>query len=133
MAALSAAGLPTETFLFVGFLPVQGDRRGRSASPRSRAVPATLVLFESPNRIAATLADAAADAGRRPRRAICRELTKLHETFDRGTLGELAARYADADVKGEIVLLDRAAGGTGSRPRRPMSRRSCGRRSPRWA
>ena len=68
-------------------------------------IPATLVLFESPNRIAALLADAADLLGEDRAAALCREITKLHETFDRGALGDLAARYAGAEVKGEIVLI----------------------------
>jgi 16S rRNA (cytidine1402-2'-O)-methyltransferase len=67
-------------------------------------VPATLVLFESPNRIAALLEDARDTLGDRDA-ALCRELTKLHETFDRARLSELACRYAGAGVKGEIVLV----------------------------
>ncbi len=69
------------------------------------SVPATLVFFESPNRIGALLADAVAAFGGERRAALCREVTKIHETFDRGTLSELAARYESAAVKGEIVLL----------------------------
>jgi 16S rRNA (cytidine1402-2'-O)-methyltransferase len=104
VAALSAAGLATDAFLFLGFLPAKtGARRKRLAE--AAATPATLVLFESPNRIGALLADAAEALGGTRPAAICRELTKLFETFDRGTLGELAARYAEADVKGEIVLV----------------------------
>jgi 16S rRNA (cytidine1402-2'-O)-methyltransferase len=64
-----------------------------------------VVFFESPNRTGALLADAAAELGGERQAAICRELTKLHETFDRGTLADLAARYAEADVKGEVVLV----------------------------
>ena len=104
MTALSAAGLPTEAALFLGFLAAKsGARRKRLAEVA--AIPATLVLYESPNRIGALLADAADALGGAREAAVCRELTKLHETFDRGTLAELAARYAERDVKGEIVLL----------------------------
>jgi len=104
VVALSAAGLPTDAVLFLGFLPAKsGARRKRLAE--FAAVPATLVFFESPNRIGALLADAAAELGEERPAAICRELTKLHETFDRGTLAGLAARYEDAAVKGEIVLV----------------------------
>jgi 16S rRNA (cytidine1402-2'-O)-methyltransferase len=104
IVALSAAGLPTDTVLFLGFLPPKsGTRRKRLAEFAPAA--ATLVLFESPNRIGALLADAAAELGEERQAAICRELTKLHETFDRGALAELAARYEDRAVKGEIVLV----------------------------
>jgi len=103
-AALSAAGLATDAFLFLGFLPSKANQRRKRLAEFAR-LPATLVLFESPNRIGALLADAAEALGPKREAAVCRELTKLHETFDRGTLGELAARYADETVKGEIVLL----------------------------
>jgi 16S rRNA (cytidine1402-2'-O)-methyltransferase len=103
MAALAAAGLPTEAVLFLGFLPTRSAaRRKRLADAKN--VPATLVLFESPKRLGALLADARAVLGER-RAAVCRELTKLHETFDRACLPELAERYANAAVRGEIVLL----------------------------
>ena len=70
-----------------------------------RAADATLLLFESPNRIGALLSDAVKVFGATRRAAVCRELTKIHETFDCSTLAELAARYADREVKGEIVLV----------------------------
>jgi 16S rRNA (cytidine1402-2'-O)-methyltransferase len=102
-AALSAAGLPVESVLFLGFMPAKaGARRKRLAEVAD--VAATLVLFESPNRIAGLLEDALGTLGDRDA-ALCRELTKLHETFDRARLSELAGRYAGAGVKGEIVLL----------------------------
>jgi 16S rRNA (cytidine1402-2'-O)-methyltransferase len=104
IAALSAAGVPADTFLFLGFLPSKSSQRRKRLAELSR-LPATLALFESPNRIAALLADAETELGATRRVALCRELTKLHETFDCGTLRELAARYRDAAVKGEIVLL----------------------------
>jgi 16S rRNA (cytidine1402-2'-O)-methyltransferase len=104
VTALSAAGLPTQSVLFLGFLP------NRTAARRERLaevghVDATLVFFESPHRIGDLLADAAAELGAERAGAVCRELTKMHETVDRGTLGELASRYADVAVKGEIVFL----------------------------
>ena len=102
-AALSAAGLPLEAALFLGFMPAKaGARRKRLAEVADIA--ATLVLFESPNRIAGLLADARDTLGDRDA-ALCRELTKLHETFDRARLAELARRYAEESVKGEIVLV----------------------------
>jgi 16S rRNA (cytidine1402-2'-O)-methyltransferase len=104
VAALAAAGLPMDAFLFLGFLPSKANQRKKRLAEVAR-VPATLVFFESPNRIAALLADAAEALGAERDAAVCRELTKMHETFDRGTLAELAARYADGPVKGEIVLL----------------------------
>ena len=102
-AALSASGLPTDEVLFLGFLPSKAQAR-KTYLEVAAPIVATLVLFESPNRIASLLADAAAILGDR-QASVCRELTKIHETFDRGTLAELSARYADRDVKGEIVLV----------------------------
>jgi len=104
VATLSAAGLPTDAFLFAGFLPTKSAARRKRLAALA-AVPATLVFFESPNRAAAFLADAAAALGGERRAALCREVTKIHETFDRGTLLELAARYEGASVKGEVVVL----------------------------
>ncbi len=104
LAALVVAGLPTDRFFFEGFLPHKsGPRRARLAE--LAAVPGTLVFFESPRRIAETLADAAAVLGPRAA-AIARELTKLYETVRRGPLDTLAATLAAEDTpKGEIVLL----------------------------
>jgi 16S rRNA (cytidine1402-2'-O)-methyltransferase len=103
IAALSAAGLPTESVLFLGFLPAKSAAR-RKRLTEAREVAATLVLFESPNRVAGLLEDALAVLGDR-QAALCRELTKLHETFDRAALSELAGRYSGVPVKGEIVLV----------------------------
>jgi 16S rRNA (cytidine1402-2'-O)-methyltransferase len=104
LAALVAAGLPTDAFFFDGFLPVKtAGRLGRAKTLAS--VPGSLVFFETGPRLAASLADLAAELGERPA-AVCRELTKSHEEVRRGTLGELAAHYAGvADPKGEIVLV----------------------------
>lgn len=104
IAALSAAGVPGERFLFLGFLASKASQRRKHLAEVAR-IPATLVLFESPNRIAALLADAATELGAERQASVCRELTKLHETFDRGSLAELASRYPGENVKGEIVLL----------------------------
>jgi 16S rRNA (cytidine1402-2'-O)-methyltransferase len=104
LAALVVAGLPTDRFFFEGFLPHKsGARRQRVAA--LAAVPGTLVFFESPRRLAESLADLHAVLGDRDA-AVCRELTKKFEAVRRGSLGELAARYAEEDPpKGEIVLL----------------------------
>ncbi len=103
LAALAVAGLPTDQFLFAGFLPPkQGARRARIAE--LARIPATLVLFESGPRLGAALADLAEGLGDREA-AVCRELTKIHEEVRRGTLGALAQMYADGDVRGEIVLV----------------------------
>lgn len=105
LAALVGSGLPSDAFLFAGFLPTkQKARRDRLAE--LAAVPATLIFFESPHRIAAAVAAAAEVLGTERRAAVCRELTKAFEEFRRGTLGELKAFYdLAAGVKGEIVLL----------------------------
>ncbi len=103
VAALSVAGLPTDAFFFAGFLPPKSAaRRGRIAA--LAAVPGTLAFYEAPHRLAATLADLSDVLGDRPA-AVARELTKRYETVETGTLPELAARYADDDTKGEIVVL----------------------------
>ena len=103
LAALAGSGLPTDTFLFAGFLPVKGGQR-RARLEELRAVPATLIFFESPRRLADTLSAMAGVYGDRPA-VIGRELTKAFEEFRRGSLPELAAHYEGADTpKGEVVL-----------------------------
>ena len=99
LAALVVSGLPAETWRFVGFLP-----RKRGGLEAAFQVPETLVAFESPRRVGASLAVLAALDPARPV-AVCRELTKLHEEVVRGTAAELAERYADAEVRGEVVLV----------------------------
>ena len=103
LAALVAAGLPTDRFLFEGFLPAKsGQRKTRIAELAS--IPATLVFYESGPRLADSLADLAALGGRAA--AVCRELTKAFEEIRRGTLPVLASHYADAGApKGEIVIV----------------------------
>ena len=104
LAALIVSGLPTDRFFFEGFLPARsGARRERLAELAE--IPGTLVLYEAPHRLAASLADAALVLGPRPA-AVARELTKLYETVRRGTLAELADSYGTGPApKGEIVLL----------------------------
>lgn len=103
LAALTVAGLPTDKFLFLGFLPAKSGQR-RSAIEAVRAVAASLVVLEAPQRLADCLADLAAVLGARPA-VIARELTKHFEETVRGDLGELAARYAAAPPKGEVVIV----------------------------
>lgn len=107
--ALTLAGLPTDRFLFAGFLPnAKGARR--AALEELKDTQATLVLYESPKRVAAALADCAEILGAARPAALCRELTKKFEQVLRGTLGDLAADLARNPVKGEIVLvIDRAS------------------------
>jgi 16S rRNA (cytidine1402-2'-O)-methyltransferase len=103
LAALTNSGLPTDTFLFAGFLPPKsGPRHTRLAALKE--VPATLILFETSPRLAKSLADMAAVLG--PREAvIARELTKLHETVTRGRLDALAEAMTAEAPKGEVVVI----------------------------
>lgn len=103
LAALTASGLPSDAFLFAGFLPVKDGQR-KSRLTELLAVPATLIFFESPRRLADTLVGMAEVFGDR-RAAIGRELTKTFEEMRTGTLAELAAHYVQAATpKGEIVI-----------------------------
>ena len=97
LAALVASALPADAWRFAGFLP-----RKRSALVDVLGSPETLVAFESPRRVAASLAVLAELDPDRPV-AVCRELTKIHEEVVRGTAAVLAARYADAPPRGEVV------------------------------
>ncbi|HEV7494553.1 16S rRNA (cytidine(1402)-2'-O)-methyltransferase, partial [Baekduia sp.] len=98
-AAVVASGLPAERWTFAGFLPRRAGELARVWESED-----TVVAFESPRRLAASLASLAAADPERPV-AVCRELTKLHEEVVRGTAGELAARYAAEDPRGEIVVV----------------------------
>ncbi|MEJ2855198.1 MULTISPECIES: 16S rRNA (cytidine(1402)-2'-O)-methyltransferase [unclassified Saccharothrix] len=101
--ALAVSGLPSDRFCFEGFPPrKQGERLRWFAALASE--PRTCVFFESPHRLAATLADAASVLGEDRRAAVCRELTKTYEEVKRGGLGELAA-WAAEGVKGEITVV----------------------------
>ncbi|HEV3030515.1 MAG TPA: 16S rRNA (cytidine(1402)-2'-O)-methyltransferase, partial [Polyangia bacterium] len=104
LAALVGSGLPSDRFLFHGFAPRKSGPR-RRLFESLRALPATLVFYESPMRTAATLADLAATLGPGRRACVARELTKEHEEFARDTLGALAARYADGRPLGEVTLV----------------------------
>lgn len=103
VAALTLAGLPTDRFLFLGFLPSKAQARA-AAIDEVAAIRATLVLYESGPRLAATLGALAEGLGDREA-AVTREITKHFEEAVTGTLSDLAARYADAPPKGEIVLV----------------------------
>lgn len=108
--ALALGGLATDAFHFAGFLPQSKSARRKTLAGLA-GIPATLVLFESPRRLAASLRDAVEVLGADRRAAVCREITKKFEEVLRGTLSELAERIAEAPVKGEIVLLiDRGVG-----------------------
>ena len=101
--ALLLSGLPTSSWTFLGFPPRKPGALRRLFEAEARS-PHTLVLYESPFRIGRTLAAAAEVLGPRPA-AVCLELTKLHERVERGTLPELAARFADGPARGEAVLV----------------------------
>lgn len=103
LAALTSAGLPTDTFLFAGFLPPKGGAR-RKRLEELKPVPATLIFYETASRLAASLADMAEVYGAREA-AVAKELTKLHESVARGTPAELAAALASTELKGEFVVL----------------------------
>jgi 16S rRNA (cytidine1402-2'-O)-methyltransferase len=103
IAALTLAGLPTDRFLFAGFLPPKAKARG-DAIAEIATVRATLVFYESGPRLSAALAALAAGLGNREA-SVAREISKLYEECVQGTLNDLAARYADAPPKGEIVII----------------------------
>ena len=103
LTALALSGLPTDRFCFEGFLPRKGGDRRRVLTALVREA-RTMVFFESPNRIADSLADLAAVFGADRRVAVVRELTKMFEEVKRGSAGELAA-WASAGVKGEICIV----------------------------
>jgi 16S rRNA (cytidine1402-2'-O)-methyltransferase len=104
LAALTSAGLPTDTFLFAGFLPPKGGQR-RKRLEELKPVPATLIFYETASRLAASLADMAEIFGAREA-AVAKELTKLHENVARGTPAELAAALDFSnELRGEFVVL----------------------------
>jgi 16S rRNA (cytidine1402-2'-O)-methyltransferase len=103
LSALAVGGLPTDAFLFAGFLPPKSVGR-RARIVELSAVPATLVFFEAPSRVAEAIADLAAVLGSRPA-ALARELTKMHEEVRRAPLDQLAAELDGVAIKGEAVIL----------------------------
>ena len=104
LTALSAAGLPTDRFVFEGFLPASGkDRQQRLESLPSE--PRTLIFYESPHRLRVTLQDLADSLGKDRRIVLARELTKLYEEFWRGTIEEAIAHYTQQEPKGEFTLV----------------------------
>lgn len=104
LAALVGSGLPSERFTFLGFPPrEEGARQALFGGLRGEA--ATMIFYEAPDRVAPTLRDLAAAFGADRGASLGRELTKVHEEHVRGTLGELAARYADVPPRGECTLV----------------------------
>jgi 16S rRNA (cytidine1402-2'-O)-methyltransferase len=123
ITALVASGLPADAWRFGGFLPrKKGELRRVLSEPGG-----TLVAFESPRRVPATLALLASLDPERPV-AVCRELTKVHEEIVRGSAGELAERYAEAPPRGEVVLVVGAPAetGAGARAGEPGAREPAG-------
>jgi 16S rRNA (cytidine1402-2'-O)-methyltransferase len=104
ITALVGSGLPAARFTFLGFLPREVGRR-LALLARFRAAEETLIVYEAPGRVAATLADLAASLGEHRQACVARELTKLHEEYLRGSLGELAARFTVEAPRGEVTLV----------------------------
>ncbi len=122
-AALVASGLPTDSFVFIGYLPRQVAER-RRLLPTLAAERRTIVAFEAPHRLRASLRDLAQALGSERPVAVCRELTKIHEEVLRGTLGQVRDHFARHAPRGEITLvIGGAPRGEGAKPRRwPASR-----------
>lgn len=116
-AALSAAGLSGDRYLFIGFLPRKGAERARLLA-RAASEEWSVVFFEAPRRLAALLADLARDAGGSRRVVVARELTKLHEEIRAGTLDELADYYSQATPRGELTVVLAGAGSAAPAPDR---------------
>ncbi len=104
IAALSVAGLPTDRFVFEGFLPARGAAR-RHALERLRGERRTIVFYEAARRLAETLAELAAAFGGERSAVVLREITKVHEETRRGTLGELVAHFKPIEVLGEVTIV----------------------------
>jgi 16S rRNA (cytidine1402-2'-O)-methyltransferase len=113
--ALSAAGLPGDRYLFLGFIPRKGKERSRLLS-RAAAEEWSVVIFEAPPRLLSLLEDLIALAGLERPAVVCRELTKLHEEIRSGTLGELAEYYSAVPPRGELTIV---LHGTGEAPVEP--------------
>jgi len=111
LAALLGSGIASARFVFVGFLPREAGAR-QAQLGLLRGETATMVFYEAPDRVAATVADMIAAFGGDRRASLARELTKLHEEHVRGTLHELATRYAEVAPRGECTLV--VAGGDGA-------------------
>lgn len=103
LAALVGSGLPAQPFVFLGFLPRGGPERREALGPYA-ALPASLVLYESPNRVSELLGFLSEALGPARPACVARELTKRFETFERGSLSELAERLSEG-VRGEVVVV----------------------------
>ncbi|MBD5205093.1 MAG: 16S rRNA (cytidine(1402)-2'-O)-methyltransferase [Bacteroidales bacterium] len=110
--ALVASGLPCDRFTFEGFLPLKKGRATRLAQLASD--PRTVIIYESPLRLARTLRQLAESFGNDRQAAVCREISKLHEEIRRDTLGELSSHFSANQAKGEIVIIIAPAGKDGT-------------------
>ncbi len=108
VAALTASGLPSDRFLYLGYLPRRRVERRRLIETVSR-LPWTLVAFETPHRLKNSLGDLALVLGEGRQAAVCRELTKIHEEFIRGSLAEVRAHFEDIEPLGEITVIIQGA------------------------
>jgi 16S rRNA (cytidine1402-2'-O)-methyltransferase len=124
IAALAASGLPTDSFEFHGFLPAKSGQR-RSELETFRNARNTIVLYEAPHRIVATLHDIVEVLGAERHVTLARELTKMHEEFVRGTAGEMLQQFKGRDVKGEITLL---IGGNAEGTAQPVQKKGAAER-----
>lgn len=113
--ALSAAGIPADRYLFLGFVPRKGTERSRLLA-RAATEEWSVVFFEAPSRLVALLEDLAAVAGGDRRALVARELTKLHEELRPGNLAELAEYYSGVSPRGELTIVME---GTGTPPAAP--------------
>jgi 16S rRNA (cytidine1402-2'-O)-methyltransferase len=104
VAALTASGLPSDRFLYLGYLPRRRADRLELIESVSR-LPWTLVAFETPHRLKDSLGDLASVLGEKRPAAVCRELTKLHEEFVRGSLAEIRKHFDDIEPMGEITII----------------------------
>ena len=115
VTALCASGLPTGRFCFEGFLPTQKKERAARLSAL-QAETRTMIFYEAPHRLCATLETLCAAFGPKRRISLCRELTKLHEEYRRTTLGEAVAHYRETPPRGEFVLVLGGAQETAAAP-----------------
>lgn len=104
ISALAISGLPTDAFVFAGFLPSKSTAR-REALARLRAESRTTLFYEAPHRLSETLAEIVVELGTEREVAVARELTKMHEELIRGRAGEVQRHFAETEIRGEIVLL----------------------------
>jgi 16S rRNA (cytidine1402-2'-O)-methyltransferase len=115
--ALSAAGIPADRYLFLGFIPRKGAERARLLA-RAAAEEWSVVFFEAPPRLVALLRDLAVAAGPERRAMVARELTKLHEELRAGSLAELADYYSNTPPRGEVTIVVEGSGAPAPPPDR---------------